>query len=100
MIYEGMDDLEGEMTTTGPFQSPCSVWTRSNENYLYLYRLFCELRDEYTHRYGKIHETDIKLGQNWTLPVNIPYKPFTEPPNDASYCKRKDVIDAYRILYK
>ena len=52
-LYEGMDDLEGEMTyyRAVHFNHPCSVWTReSNKNYLYLYRLFCELCDEYTHR--------------------------------------------------
>ena len=103
-LYEGMDDLEGEMTyyKAVHFNLPCSVWTReSNENYLHLYRLFCELCDEYTHRYGKIHETDIKLRSAlWTLPVNIPYKPFTEPPQAMpDYCKRKDVIDAYRSYY-
>ena len=103
-LYEGMDDLEGEMTyyRAVHFNHPCSVWTReSNKNYLYLYRLFCELCDEYSHRYGKIHETDIKLRSAlWTLPVNIPYKPFTEPPQAMpDYCKRKDVIDAYRSYY-
>ena len=57
--------------------------------------------DEYTHRYGKIHETDIKLRSAlWTLPVNIPYKPFTEPPQAMpDYCKRTDPIDAYRTYY-
>ena len=42
-LYEGMDDLEAEMTyyRAVHFNHPCSVWTReSNENYLHLYRLF------------------------------------------------------------
>lgn len=36
---------------------PCAVWTRENsENYEWLALLTTELLDEYTHRYGRIHE--------------------------------------------
>ena len=42
-LYEGMDDLEGEMTyyRAVHFNHPCSVWTReSNKNYLYFYSVY------------------------------------------------------------
>jgi hypothetical protein len=36
---------------------PCAIWVRENsENYEWLALLTLELLDEYTHRYGRIHE--------------------------------------------
>ena len=95
-------NIENTIYKASHINHPSAVWARESvANYVWLYNLFKKLCDEYTHRYGKIHETDIKLRSAlWTLPVNIPYKPFTEPPQAMpDYCKRKDVIDAYRSYY-
>ena len=38
---------------------PCSKWARETSgNYRWLYRHFCSLCDEYTHRYERVHATD------------------------------------------
>jgi hypothetical protein len=38
---------------------PSNIWARETQmNYEWLYELFCELCNEYTHRYGKLHKTD------------------------------------------
>ena len=96
------DDRERELYLASHIQHPSNIWVRSSSgNYDWLYNCFVTLCAEFHKRYGKIHETDIKLRSAlWTLPVNIPYKPFTEPPQAMpDYCKRKDVIDAYRSYY-
>ena len=103
-LYEGTDDLEAEMIyyKAVHYNHPCNVWVReSNENYLYLYRMFCALCDEYHHRYGKYHMTDVKLKSAlYIFPLNIPYKPFSEPPQAMpDYCKRVSAIDGYRTYY-
>ena len=103
-LYEGTDDLEAEMIyyKAVHYNHPCNVWVReSNENYLYLYRMFCALCDEYHHRYGKYHMTDVKLKSAlYTFPLNIPYKPFSEPPQAMpDYCKGVNAIDGYRTYY-
>ena len=104
-LYEGMDDLEAEMTyyRAVHFNHPCSVWTREKSgNYLHLYRLFCALCDEYTFRYKRIHETDMKLRSAlWVFPNNIPDIGFTEPPQAMpDYCKVVgNPIQAYHNYY-
>ena len=103
-LYEGMDDLEGEMTyyRAVHFNHPCSVWTReSNKNYLYLYRLFCELCDEYTHRYGKVHSTDSLLRDLlMSPPTKIKEGGLTTMPQAMpDHCKKPDSVDAYRTYY-
>ena len=103
-LFEGADDLEAEMTyyKAVHYNHPCNVWIReSKQNYLYLYKLFYHLCEEYRHRYGRFHMTDNKLRSAlWTLPKNIPNKTLTEPPQAMpDYCKRKDPIDAYRTYY-
>lgn len=59
---------------------PCSVWVRnSKENYLWLYKHFISLCDEYKHRYKKTHKTDSILREILnTSPSNIPDIRLTE----------------------
>ena len=61
---------------------PTAIWTRQSKgNYEYLYRLFCALCDEYTHRYGKVHKTDELLRDILVdTPDNLPDGRFTAPP--------------------
>lgn len=72
--YKLYDDRENTLYKTTHINHPSSIWTRQyKQNYIWLYMLFCELCDEYTYRYGKIHLCDKKLR---TLlkdpPYNIP----------------------------
>jgi len=50
---------------------PCSIWVReSPENYIWLYRHFSELCQEYTHRYGKEHKSSKLLWSLFWLPFH------------------------------
>ena len=103
-LFEGSDDLEAEMLyyKAVHYNHPCNIWVRqSHENYNYLYRMFYALCDEYSHRYEKTHLTVVKLKYPLrSTPRNIPHKPFTDPPQAMpDYCKRTNVIDAYRTYY-
>ena len=103
-LFEGADDLEAELVyyKAVHYNHPCNVWIReSHENYLYLYKMFYHLCEEYRHRYGRWHMTDLKLKSPlWAFPRNIPRKPFTEPPQAMpEYCKKQDSRTAYRTYY-
>jgi len=81
---------------------PCTIWTRQSAgNYNWHYNLFVALCDEYTYRYGKIHETDTKLREILaTPPRNLPEGGLTEFAQAMpEYCKDKDSIKAYRNYY-
>jgi len=81
---------------------PCTVWTRKSlQNYNWHYELFTALCDEYTYRYGKVHETDRKLRELLAEPPknidDIGLTPFPQCMPD--YCKNADTIAAYRSYY-
>ncbi len=61
---------------------PSTIWVRENSShYDWLYAHMIALGLQYTYRYGKVHKSIIKcikpLEQH---PVNIPHKPFEQPP--------------------
>jgi hypothetical protein len=60
---------------------PSAIWVRQSEqNYRWLFTLFCELLDEYTHRYGKLHACEKLVTTLGRPPNNIDMdKSFTEP---------------------
>jgi hypothetical protein len=60
---------------------PSAKWCRDSvENYVWLYRLFGYLCDEYTYRYDRIHMTDQKLRNVLSrVPDNAIDKPFVAP---------------------
>lgn len=60
---------------------PSAIWAReSNANYNWLYALWTHLCEEYTYRYGKIHESQRKLEYYLMLPpVLIEEREFTQP---------------------
>jgi hypothetical protein len=82
---------------------PCAIWVRSSKaNYEWLYDLFCELCEEYTYRYGKVHMSDTKLKEVLAfVPKNIPDVPMTDfalaMPDE---CKTEDPVESYRNYYK
>lgn len=83
---------------------PSAVWVReSHENYLWAYKHFVALCDEYTRRYKKTHATEIKLKHILNhLPINIPYVSMT-PIKLAITNKewhRKNPYESYRIYYE
>lgn len=59
---------------------PSAVWVRkSDQNYLWLYRLFIALQDEYTYRYNKIHASSRLNDFLKEPPKNILWSFFTQP---------------------
>ena len=82
---------------------PSAIWTReSTQNYAWLVNHFFALCDEYTHRYGKIHSTYLKLSEYIKNPPNNLKKvEFTDPPLAMpDIYKSKIAIDSYRNYYK
>jgi len=82
---------------------PSTVWVRtSRAHYLWLYRHFIALCDEYSKRYfGRIHSTDKKLRTLLSfIPANIPDTKFVTPPlcMPDEY-KRGSALDSYRLYY-
>ena len=81
---------------------PSNLWVRESQNhYNWLYEMWEYLCYEYTHRYGKIHMTDLKLrGILASSPMQIDVKPFVDPylamPDDV---KQENVVEAYRDYY-
>ena len=64
------------------YNHPSAVWVRENKlHYQWLYNLFKKLRHEYTHRYGKVHSTNLLLNQLLEeAPNNIPVIDWKDPP--------------------
>lgn len=82
---------------------PCAIWCReSDSNYLWLFRLFQETAEEYTHRYGKIHKTWSDVGGFLSSPPrNISagdLTPFAQAMGEEFKVK-DDSIQAYRNYY-
>ena len=84
---------------------PSTWWARqSREHYDWLQRLWCALAEEYTHRYGRVHESFRKLEYFLLLaPQNLQSKGFTEPsPAMAAYphcIVEGDSVSSYRQFY-
>jgi hypothetical protein len=80
---------------------PCAVWCReTNQNYIWLYNLFIELMNEYTHRYSKLHKCAGMIPYLKNTPANITKGELTEfqkaMPED---CKVEDAVQSYRNYY-
>lgn len=81
---------------------PSAVWTRSSaHNYMWLYRHFIALCEEYTERYNRTHLTYTKLHRALRYPPkHIIIKNFTQPPQAMPDIYRQpDSVVAYRLYY-
>ena len=96
-------NIENTLYKASHINLPSAIWVReSSQHYWWLYLLFRELCIEYTHRYGKIHSTESKLGEILQIkPKNIKDNGFVEPPQAMpDYCKVPgDSIKAYQMYY-
>lgn len=96
-------NIENTLYKASHINHPSAIWVReSSQHYWWLYLLFRELCMEYTHRYGKIHSTESKLGEVLQIkPKNIKDNGFVEPPQAMpDYCKVPgDSIKAYQMYY-
>jgi hypothetical protein len=97
------DDRESVLYSATHINHPSAVWVRQSEqNYRWLFHLFCELMDEYTYRYGKVHACDRLTTYLGRPPKNIDMdKRFTEPtpamPDD--YKVAGDSVQSYKNYY-
>ena len=54
--YTLPDSRDAVLYSATHINHPSAIWVRENKNnYMWLYDMWCELLDEYTHRYGKTH---------------------------------------------
>lgn len=103
-LFEGIDDLEMEMLLykANHINHPSAVWAReSSANYLWLYKHFVALCDEYNRRYCRTHKSDTMLRCALaTLPRNIKQGTMTPFPQAMpDDCKQSDPVQAYRTYY-
>lgn len=81
---------------------PCSIWVReSTENYLWTFKLFEELANEYKARYNREHKSWLDLHTQLSkVPVGITNQKFTEPPQAMpEQYKHKSTKRAYTNYY-
>jgi len=84
---------------------PSNLWVRhSQDNYNWLYEMWTALCAEYTHRYGRTHESFRKLEYYLLIaPIKLEQKGFTQPPpamKSHEHCIVKDdSITSYRNYY-
>jgi len=82
---------------------PSTKWLRSSQ---VAYRWGLEhleaLFAEYSHRYGKIHKTEIEKFQHLKIiPQDLPQAPFVDPPQCMyDECRGADTVAAYRAYYR
>lgn len=99
-------ELDAELYKAVHFQHPCTVWTmKSNNCYTWHYIHFRALCKEYTHRYGKIHKTEQKLGEILkSLPKNIPIDYLYPHPlamgSNPECMNPNDIVGSYRAYYQ
>jgi len=96
------DRREDQLYKASHINHPDAQWVRQTTgNYAYLWQLFNALCNEYTYRYGRVHETDRKLrGVLICPPQNLKEGDMTEPPQCMpDHCKHSDVITAYKNYY-
>jgi len=97
------DNEEAVLYKASHINHPSNIWTReSKANYIWLYTMWIELCKEYTHRYGKTHLTEEKLGALLAkVPNNIPDVPMTTLPQAMpDDVKEADPIKAYKSYYR
>ena len=97
------DDRELVLYTATHINHPSAIWVRQSEqNYRWLFGLFCELLKEYTYRYGRLHACERLVTTLGRPPKNIDMETrFTEPtpamPDD--YKVAGDSIASYHNYY-
>jgi hypothetical protein len=96
-------ELDTVLMKASHINHPSAVWARqSSDHYLWLYHLWFDLCQEYTHRYGKTHSCYDRLKSAlYVVPKNIPFKGLTQPPPAMpDDCKiAGDSIASYRKYY-
>ena len=96
------DERESILYKVSHINHPSTIWTRTNvENYMWHYKYFIEMLNEYTYRYGKIHACSKLIPYLKNPPNNILVGKFTEPTPamPKEYIVDGDSIASYRNYY-
>jgi hypothetical protein len=98
------DNRENTVYKASHINHPSGIWVRqSNNNYNWLYSLFCELANEYQYRYGRAHKTYNELKDVLkTPPNNIEVGYFTQPTPAMPdvYKISRDSRECYKAYYR
>lgn len=97
-----LNDQRESVYKASHINHPSAKWTRhSQANYIWLFNLWVNLLDEYTHRYGKNHSCERLIPYLFVTPRNIPIADFTPPwramPDDVKI--GDDSLLSYRNYY-
>src|SRR6056300_26139 len=98
-------DMNAQLYKASHMNHPSALWVRrSDRNYTWLYDMWTALCAEYTHRYGRIHESFRKLEYYLLLPPQkMPGGEFTQPTpamgNRPECIVEGDSLESYRNYY-
>lgn len=103
--YYDHPDLDDKLYKAVHHGHPCTVWTMESVcNYIWHYKHFIALCDEYMYRYGKRHLTDTLLRDILrTPPARIPHverTPFKLAMGSNPECMMSDPVASYRAFYQ
>ena len=98
-------DLDDKLYKAVHMGHRCTVWTMTSVcNYMWHYRHFVALCDEYTYRYGKKNLTDTLLRDILrNPPENIPQverTPFELAMGSNPECMMDDPVESYHAFYQ
>ena len=105
------DNRESILYSATHINHPSAIWVRENiENYNWLFDMWSELLDEYTHRYGKIHACARLHDTLYEAPENITSGDFFAPtpamPQELKIVaeiqipgRKYDVLASYKNYY-
>ncbi len=97
------DDRENILWKASHINHPSGIWVRASaSHYKWLYSLWLSLLNEYTFRYGKLHNSERMKHAFGRLPSNIPDLGWLCDPTPAmpDEYKTKEVVQSYRNYYK
>jgi hypothetical protein len=96
------DDRDTTLYQATHINHPSCVWARkSTENYKWLHEHLMALLNEYTFRYGKVHNCLPIAIRLYTPPNNLPVGIFTDPTPamDNKYIVHGSSLKSYRNYY-
>lgn len=95
------DERQDILYKSSHVNHPSTIWAReSKENYKYTYDLLVALLEEYTYRWGAIHQTSNLLEELKNFPKNIPNIPMTEFRKVVGEVKIEEPVEAYKEYYR
>lgn len=101
--YSLGDSRDAALYSATHINHPSAKWARhAEQNYRWLFNLWCELLDEYTYRYGKQHASSRLLSFLSAPPKNIDMHERFSPPWRAMPDEFKvdgDTLQSYRNYY-